>query len=103
MQTPASRWRPSTRVYDPHLPRWEYPADAWVLKVDCKGKTEDSRTTLDCQQGLDRRMGADRSPRGEQGSHVYYCTTLIREIDPGIHRSTLVERWIPTPTSNPEL
>jgi hypothetical protein len=26
---------------------------------------------------------------------VYYCTTLIREIDLGIQRSTMVEHWIP--------
>jgi hypothetical protein len=26
---------------------------------------------------------------------VFYCTTLIRELDPGIQRSTIVERWIP--------
>src|ERR1019366_10183708 len=28
MQTPASRWRPSLRRYDPNPPRWEYPAGA---------------------------------------------------------------------------
>jgi len=38
MQTPASRWRPSLRRYDPHPPRWEYPAGAKVLKVDSQGK-----------------------------------------------------------------
>jgi hypothetical protein len=32
----------------------------------------------------------------EQRLQVYYCTTLIREIDLGIQRSTMVERWIPS-------
>ena len=32
----------------------------------------------------------------EQRLQVYYCTTLIREIDLGIQRSTIVERWIPS-------
>jgi hypothetical protein len=31
---------------------------------------------------------------------VFYCTTLIREIDPAIQRSTIVERWIPTPANS---
>ena len=38
MQTPASRWRPSLRRYDPNPPRWEYSAGAKVLKVDSQGK-----------------------------------------------------------------
>jgi hypothetical protein len=28
---------------------------------------------------------------------VYFCNTLVREIDPSIQRSTIVERWIETP------
>ena len=32
----------------------------------------------------------------EQRLQVYYCTTLIREIDLGIQRSTIVEHWIPS-------
>jgi len=32
----------------------------------------------------------------DQRLQVYYCTTLIREIDLGIQRSTMVERWIPS-------
>ena len=27
---------------------------------------------------------------------VFYCTTLIREIDPAIQCSMIVEHWIPT-------
>jgi len=34
---------------------------------------------------------------------VYYCSTLVREIDPSIQRSTIVERWIETPQSEPEM
>ena len=28
---------------------------------------------------------------------VFFCSTLVREIDPSIQRSTIVERWIETP------
>ena len=32
---------------------------------------------------------------------VYYCNTLIRELDPAIQRSTIVERWIAAENSQP--
>jgi hypothetical protein len=38
LQTPASRWRPIPRRYDPNPPRWEYPAGTKVRKVDSQGK-----------------------------------------------------------------
>jgi hypothetical protein len=41
--------------------------------------------------------------RLEQRMMVFYCTTLIRELDPGIQRSNIVERWIPRPSSSPPL
>jgi transposase InsO family protein len=93
MRTPATLWCPSPRRYDPHPPRWEYPQGAWVLKVDCQGK-------LDIQ-GL--KWKVSKALAGEwvqvvpvaQRMMVFYCTTLIRELDPGIQRSTIVERWIP--------
>ena len=31
----------------------------------------------------------------EQRMLVFYCNTLIRELNPGIQLSTIVERWIP--------
>ena len=36
MTTPAERWRPSPRHYNPNPPAWEYPEGAWTLKVDCQ-------------------------------------------------------------------
>jgi hypothetical protein len=82
MQTPASRWRPSVRRYDANPPRWEYPAGARVLKVDSQGKLTLAGEWVQVMQ-LEERL------------QVYYCTTLIREIDLGIQCSTMVERWIP--------
>lgn len=37
MQTPASRWQPSPRSYNPNPPAWQYPEDAWTLKIDKHG------------------------------------------------------------------
>ena len=92
MQTPASRWHPSPRRYQPSPPPWLYPEGAWTLKIDCQG-------TLDIQ-GNRWRIGKTLAGERvliqpvEQRFLIYYCNTLVREIDPSIQRSTIVERWI---------
>ncbi len=89
MQTPATRWRPSARRYDPNPPRWEYPEGAWVRKLDGEGKL-----------GLQgHNWNISRSLAGEQVQIVpvehrllvFYCQTLIRELDLKTQRSTIVE------------
>ncbi|MBZ5683064.1 MAG: IS481 family transposase [Acidobacteriia bacterium] len=93
MQTPASRWRRSERVYDPQPPRWEYAAGAKVLKVDSSGKL----------WAWDKHWKISKALCGEwvqlerigQRVLVYYCRTLIRELDLGNQHSTAVERWFP--------
>ena len=80
MQTPATVWRPSLRRYDPHPPRWEYPAGAWVLKLDCHG-------LLDIKN---RKWKVSKALAGERVQVVplegrmlvFYCTTLLRELTP---------------------
>ena len=99
MQTPATLWYPSPRRYDPHPPRWQYPAGAWVLKLDCHGQ-------LDIQN---RKWKVSKALAGERVQVmpiegrilVFYCATLLRELDPGIQRSNIIERWIPRPSSSP--
>ena len=101
MQTPATRWRPSARRYDPDPPRWEYAEGAWVLKVDCQGK-------LDLEG---RKWKISRALAGEwvqvvpveERRMVFYCTTLMRELDPGTQRATIVARWIPDSPPNEKL
>jgi Integrase core domain len=93
MQTPASRWQPSPRRYDPQPPRWEYPQGAKVLKVDYRGKLTIHRQNWKISKALAGEWV--QIVPVEQRLQVYYCATLIREIDPGIQRSTMVERWIP--------
>ena len=91
MQTPASVWRPSRRRYDPRPACWEYPAGAWVLKVDPQGKIE--------VQG--RKWKISKALCGEWVrlvaiAHrvlVYYCATLFRELDLRLQCSTIVEHW----------
>jgi transposase InsO family protein len=94
MKTPASVWQPSSRCYNPDPPSWEYPENAWVLKVDCQG-------TLDLH-GNRWRIGKTLAGERvmiqpvEDRFLVFFCSTLVREIDPSIQRSTIVERWIET-------
>ncbi len=92
MQTPASLWQPSSRRYNPQPLRWEYPEGAWVLKVDCQGKIE----TGGRKWKISRALAGDWVQLLPLGKRilVYYCATLVREIDPAIKRSTIVERLI---------
>ncbi len=101
MKTPASVWVRSEKKYDPSQPKWEYPQGSRTLKIDCQG-------TLDLN-GQRWRVG--KALRGErvkieqveQRFLVFYCNTLIREIDPVTQRSTMVERWITTPQPTAEV
>lgn len=93
MRTPASRWRPSSRRYDPNPPRWLYPEGAWVLKVDCQGKLD----IRDTKWRIGRALAGEwvQILEVESRLQVYYCNTLIRELEPAIQRSTLIGRWLP--------
>lgn len=93
MQTPASVWHKSERRYDPHPPRWEYPAGVKVLKLGSQGKLD----------AYGARWKTAKALRGEwvqleQIEHrvlVYYCQTLVRELDLRTRNSTAVEPWLP--------
>jgi transposase InsO family protein len=94
METPAQRWHKSDRCYDPQPPRWEYPTGTRVRKVDSSGKL----------RAWDRHWKISKALCGEWvqleriGARVlvYYCRTLVRELDLGSQRSTAVERWLPS-------
>lgn len=100
MQTPASIWHKSERNYDPHPRRWEYPTGAKVLKVSSQG-------TLDA---FGARWTIARALRGEwvqleQVEHrvlVYYCRTLVRELDLKANSSVAVARWLPQSENEPQ-
>jgi transposase InsO family protein len=92
MQTPASRWQPSLRSYTPNPPAWEYPEGAWTLKIDSHG-TIDIRDQ--CYRISKALVGERvRIVEAEQRLLIYYCNTLIRELDPVTKRSTIIERFV---------
>ncbi len=92
MLTPSSRWQPSRRAYDPNPRPWEYPAGARVLKVDYHGQVKIQHHGWNVGKAFSGEW-VQIVPVGER-FQVYYCATLVREIDLRIQRSTKVERWI---------
>ncbi len=88
MATPASRWLPSQRRFDPRPKRWEYAEGEWVRRVGVNGglwlrgvRWEISRALAHEYVAL-QRVG-DRIL-------VRYCRTTVREIDLVTGRSSAV-------------
>ena len=92
MQTPGSRWQPSPRPYNSNPPTWAYPEGAWTLKVDNHGTIDIKEQPYRIAKSLiGERV---RIVPIEQRYLVYYCNTLIRELDPATKRSTIVDRFV---------
>lgn len=95
MKTPASVWQKSQRLYDPHRTAWEYPSGSRVLKVDSSGKLDAHGS----RWFISRALCGERVQLERVGSRVlvYYCRTLIRELDLQNGSSLTVERYRPEP------
>jgi transposase InsO family protein len=91
MQTPASRWRPSERRYDPNPQPWQYPEGATVVKVGSQGQIWAERR-WDISLALAGQWV--QLVRVEERMLVYHCRTVVRELDLASQRSTAVERWL---------
>lgn len=91
MKTPASVWKKSQRAYDPHPPAWEYPSGSRVLKVDSSGKLD----ACGVRWFISRALCGERVQLQRVGSRVlvYYCRTLIRELDLQKGSSLAVDRY----------
>jgi transposase InsO family protein len=102
MQTPASRWQPSPRRYNPNPPAWEYPEGAWTLKIDSHGTIDIHQQSYRIAKSLiGERI---RIVEADKRYLIYYCNTLIRELDPATRRSTIIERFVENrpPTAGPQ-
>ena len=93
METPARGWKPSGKRYDPRPPQWAYPEGSHVLKVDSDGKIKLQRQHYVISLALSGERV--RLVPLEQRVLVYYCRTLVRELDLSTHRSTIVDRCVP--------
>jgi transposase InsO family protein len=91
MRTPAAVWSKSSRRYVATPQRWEYEAGAEVHKLSGQGQL----------QLRGRRWGISLALAGEWvqliridgRGLVYYCRSLVCELDLVAQRSTAVDRW----------
>jgi transposase InsO family protein len=92
MLTPVTRWESSLRRYEQNPPRWEYPQGAWVLKIDCQGKLDIGGHKWKVSRALAGEFV--RIEEVQQRLLVYYCNSVMRELNCTTHSSTIVNRWI---------
>jgi transposase InsO family protein len=79
MKTPASVWHRSARRYEPNPPAWQYPEGAEVRRLESNG-----RLLLDGHRWQVAGPLAEQLVqlvRVDQRVLVFYCETLIRELD----------------------
>jgi transposase InsO family protein len=91
MKTPAAVWQPSAKRYQAQPPEWEYEAGAEVRRLDQEGQL-----TIEGQRwGISRALAKQRVQLQRIAGRilVYYCRSLVRELDSPRQRSTAVDRW----------
>jgi transposase InsO family protein len=90
MQPPASLWHPSSRPYDPNPPAWEYGQGAELRKVNSNGDIYINDFPWKVSKALRRERV--QIQRLNERILVFYCNTLVREINLTTQRSTAVDR-----------
>lgn len=95
MRTPASLWRPSPRAYDPDPRPWDYGEGAELRKVGGQGHIYVGDRPWKVSQAL--ASHTVQIQRIQQRVLVYFCQTLVQEIDLSGIRSSAVERTPLTP------
>jgi transposase InsO family protein len=91
MKTPSTRWVPSPRRYQPHPPPWCYPAGAEVRALGSQGQLRLHGQRWEISQALAREPV--RLVRISNRILVYYCNSLLKEIDLLAQRLSTIERW----------
>jgi transposase InsO family protein len=89
MHTPASRWHPSSKIYDPKPADWDYGAGAELRKVNTLGQITIHDTPW--RIGVALRRQYVQIQRLDQRILIFYCNTLLRDIDLAAQSSTRVE------------
>ena len=90
MRSPVSLWQPSPRAYDPNPPTWEYGEAAELRKVNSDGDIYINDFPWKVSKALRRERV--QIQRLDQRILVFFCNTLVREIDLCAQRSTAVDR-----------
>ena len=88
MITAATRWRWSR--YQPVPPAWDYGAEAEVRRLSVDGDLY----LNNCRWRISEALAGEpiRLERTAERILLYYCNTLVRELDLAGQRSTRVDR-----------
>ncbi len=91
MKTPASVWHRSERRYQENPAEWEYEVGAEVRRLQSQGQL----TVEGKRWEISRALAGEAVQLIRMGDRilVYYCRSLVRELDPHHQRSTAVDRW----------
>jgi len=90
MKTPATVWSKSERKYQPQLVAWEYEAGAEGRKLADQGQLNLSGRRWEISRALAGEWV--KLIRLDGRILVYYCRSLVRELDLTQQRSTAVDR-----------
>ena len=79
MATPASRWKPSERLYQRHPKEWEYPAGLEVIRLASQGQMHWRGKRWDLGRPFrNQTVGLETL---DTRVLVYYCRSVVRELD----------------------
>ena len=92
MRTPASLWHVSPRSYDPNPTAWDYGVGSEVYRLNRNGQLKLQGRWWQVSEAL-RQQWVEVKPI-DQRILVYYCRSLVREINLATQRSTAVDRWV---------
>jgi transposase InsO family protein len=95
MKTPAQVWRRSSRPYVAEPARWEYEAGAEVYKLSSQGQLRWNKRRWDISRALAGEWV--KLVRLGERALVFYCASVVRELDRETQRSTAVDRWVTPP------
>jgi transposase InsO family protein len=77
MATPSSRWRPSSRAFQPEPPQWQYPSTMEVVRLHSQGQLSWQKRRWEVSRALRHQLvGIERI--GDRAI-LYFCQTPIRE------------------------
>lgn len=95
MKTPAAVWSRSSRRYVAEPPAWEYEPGAEVHKLSSQGRLQLNRRGWEISRALAGEWV--QVVRVDGRALVYYCRSVVRELDFVTQRSTSVDRWVSSP------
>ena len=95
MRTPASVWERSQRAYNPDPPPWDYGQGAELRRVNKDGDIWIGNRPWVLSSAL--ALETVQLQRVDQKILIYFCKSLVREIDLAAQRSTAVDRWANLP------